>query len=76
MVILPDLPLPLRPQAGLAEQALATETRGRLSSEMEDAGGFGVTRDSDLWLKVRIDGKEGWMHPEEDFRALGLPQDE
>jgi hypothetical protein len=41
-----------------------------------DAGGFGVAPDSDLWLKVRIDGKEGWMHSEEDFRALGLPEDE
>ena len=43
---------------------------------MDDAGGFGVAADNDLWLKVRIDGKEGWMHSEEDFRALGLPEDE
>jgi hypothetical protein len=43
---------------------------------MDDAGGFGVVADTDLWLKVRIDGKEGWMHSEEDFRALGLPEDE
>ena len=42
----------------------------------DEAGGFGVAADSDLWLKVRIDGKEGWMHSEEDFRALGLPEDE
>jgi hypothetical protein len=42
----------------------------------DEAGGFGVAQDSDLWLKVRIDGKEGWMHSEEDFRALGLPEDE
>ena len=42
----------------------------------DEAGGFGVAPDSDLWLKVRIDGKEGWMHSEEDFRALGLPEDE
>ena len=41
-----------------------------------EAGGFGVAADSDLWLKVRVDGKEGWMHSEEDFRALGLPEDE
>jgi hypothetical protein len=41
-----------------------------------EAGGFGVAADSELWLKVRIDGKEGWMHSEEDFRALGLPEDE
>jgi hypothetical protein len=45
-------------------------------SPSDDAGGFGVAADSDLWLKVRIDGKEGWMHSEEDFRALGLPEDE
>jgi hypothetical protein len=47
---------------------------------MDDAGSFGATSgevpDSDLWLKVRIDGREGWMHSEEDFRALGLPEDE
>jgi hypothetical protein len=29
---------------------------------------------SDLWLKVRIDGKEGWIHTQEDFNAIGLPQ--
>src|SRR5260370_24947483 len=40
---------------------------------LKDAGGFGVASDSDLWLKVRIDGREGWMHSEEDFLALGLP---
>jgi hypothetical protein len=49
---------------------------------MDDAGTFGVSSggvvdaDADLWLKVRIDGREGWMHSEEDFRALGLPEDE
>jgi len=43
---------------------------------MDEAGGFGVAADTDLWLKVHIDGKEGWMHSEEDFRALGLPQDQ
>jgi hypothetical protein len=26
------------------------------------------------WLKVRIDGKEGWVHAEEDLNALGLFQ--
>ena len=43
---------------------------------MGNTGGFGVPANSELWLKVRIDGKEGWMHSEEDFRALGLPEDE
>jgi hypothetical protein len=55
---------------------------GRFQGPMDDAGSFGVTSggvpdpDTDLWLKVRIDAKEGWMHSEEDFRALGLPEDE
>jgi hypothetical protein len=43
---------------------------------MKDAGSFGVVPHGDLWLKVRIDGNEGWTHTDEDFRALGLPEDE
>ncbi|HET9832727.1 MAG TPA: hypothetical protein VFP91_13480 [Vicinamibacterales bacterium] len=35
-----------------------------------DAVHIGV--DDDLWLKVRIDGQEGWIHTAEDFTALGL----
>jgi len=27
----------------------------------------------DLWLRVRVDGREGWIHEEEDFEAIGLP---
>lgn len=34
---------------------------------------FGVD-DQDPWLKVRIDGLEGWIHTREDFDALGVPQ--
>lgn len=41
-----------------------------------DEGGFAVPADADLWLKIRIDRVEGWMHSEEDFHALGLPEDE
>ena len=26
----------------------------------------------DIWAKVRIDGKEGWIHTEEDLQAIGL----
>jgi hypothetical protein len=37
-----------------------------------DQGGIGVP-DDDVWLKVRIDGREGWMHSVEDFTALDLP---
>jgi hypothetical protein len=43
---------------------------------LENVIRVGIGEDADLWLKVRIDGKEGWMHSEEDFRALGLPEDE
>jgi hypothetical protein len=28
----------------------------------------------DVWIKVRIDGVEGWIHSQEDFDAVGLPQ--
>jgi len=28
----------------------------------------------DTWVKVRIDGQEGWIHTQEDFLAIGLPQ--
>jgi hypothetical protein len=28
----------------------------------------------DTWLKLRIDGREGWIHTQEDFLAIGLPQ--
>jgi hypothetical protein len=27
----------------------------------------------DPWLKVRIDGNEGWIHTPEDYMAIGLP---
>ena len=30
--------------------------------------------EEDVWLKVRIDDKEGWIHTQEDFDAIGLPQ--
>jgi hypothetical protein len=43
---------------------------------MDDAGGADWAQNDELWLKVRIDGKEGWMHGEEDFQAFGLPQDQ
>ena len=26
----------------------------------------------DIWVKVRIDGKEGWIHTPEDLNAIGL----
>ena len=44
-----------------------------LEKPMNDSGRFGVAQNTDVWLKVRIDGKEGWIHTEEDFAAIGLP---
>jgi hypothetical protein len=38
---------------------------------MNDAGEITVP-EQDLWVKVRIDGKEGWLHDEEDFMSLGM----
>jgi hypothetical protein len=32
-----------------------------------------ITVPEQVWLKVRVDGKEGWLHEEEDFTALRLP---
>lgn len=26
----------------------------------------------DIWVKIRIDGKEGWIHSDEDLQAIGL----
>jgi len=40
----------------------------------EDAEEAYLKVSHDPWLKVRIDGKEGWLHSEEDFSAIGLPQ--
>lgn len=40
----------------------------------KNAISFGVGDDSNIWLHVRIDGQEGWIHTQEDFEAIGLPQ--
>jgi hypothetical protein len=43
-----------------------------------DANGEGISftvpDGGDVWLKIRIDGQEGWIHSEEDLQAVGLPQ--
>jgi hypothetical protein len=43
---------------------------------MNDAGKIGLSPQSELWLQVRIDGKEGWINSEEDFNALGMPSEQ
>jgi hypothetical protein len=39
----------------------------------EDRSGISFLANGDTWMKVRIDGREGWIHTEEDFEAVGLP---
>jgi hypothetical protein len=43
-------------------------------NETENEASFGVPNPGDVWLKIRIDGQVGWIHSEEDFEAVGLPQ--
>ena len=40
----------------------------------EDANSISFSANGDVWVKIRIDGQEGWIHSEEDFEAVGLPQ--
>jgi hypothetical protein len=40
----------------------------------EDAKAISFDLTGDVWLKVRIDGQEGWIHSEEDFEAVGVAQ--
>jgi len=35
---------------------------------------FGVSSAAQVWLKVKIDGRDGWIHTEEDLAAVGVPQ--
>jgi hypothetical protein len=39
----------------------------------QDANSVSFGVDGDLWVKIRVDGKEGWIHGQEDFDAVGLP---
>jgi hypothetical protein len=41
---------------------------------VKDMASIGVAANSDGWLQVRIDGKVGWIHGNEDLDALGLPE--
>ena len=38
----------------------------------ESKSGINLSVGPDIWVKVRIDGKEGWIHTEEDLQAVGL----
>jgi hypothetical protein len=39
----------------------------------EDPKAISFTVNGDVWLKIRIDGHDGWIHSDEDFEAIGLP---
>jgi hypothetical protein len=38
----------------------------------ESKSGISLDVGPEIWVKVRIDGKEGWIHTEEDLQAVGL----
>jgi hypothetical protein len=38
----------------------------------EGADVVDLTVGDDVWVKVRIDGREGWIHTAEDLNAIGL----
>jgi hypothetical protein len=51
--------------------------QGSISSEETDnnvLSGQGEINvpEGNVWLKMRIDGKEGWLHDEEDYMSLGM----
>lgn len=48
---------------------------GDPKNAMSDAGGISIMS-KEPWLKVRIDGKEGWIHGQEDLDALGMPSEQ
>lgn len=50
------------------------EARLQIDWASQDGKSVGFNVTGDVWLKVRIGGQEGWVHSEEDFEALGVPQ--
>jgi hypothetical protein len=52
------------------------EARLQLDWVPQDGRSINLKVNGDVWLKVGIAGQEGWVHSEEDFQALGVPQAE
>jgi hypothetical protein len=60
--------VPVRPNSALDFPAARALVKWKNSGER-----FTCSFD-DLWLRVRIDGTEGWVHSPADFSALGLTE--
>jgi hypothetical protein len=45
----------------------------RAITTWNETGGLIQPVFSDVWLRVSVDGQQGWIHGEDDFAALGLP---
>lgn len=43
---------------------------------VKDMVQIGIVPNTESWLQVRIDGKVGWIHTDEDLTAIGLPEPE
>ncbi|HZP02385.1 MAG TPA: hypothetical protein VFD30_19035 [Terriglobia bacterium] len=39
----------------------------------QDDKAISFSVNGEMWMKIRVDGQEGWIHSEEDFQAVGLP---
>ena len=52
------------------------EARLQFDWVSQDGRSINLKVNGDVWLKVGIAGQEGWVHGEEDFQALGVPQAE
>jgi hypothetical protein len=66
-------------QAGIPEHVVVKKDSqveilaGKVFVSLEESkSGIHVVVGPDIWVKVRIDGKEGWIHTEEDLQAVGL----
>ena len=66
-------------QAGIPEHVVVKKNSqveilaGKVFVTLEESKiGIDLGVGPDIWVKVRVDGKEGWIHTEEDLQAIGL----
>jgi hypothetical protein len=65
----PDAAQHLVVQKGSSVEILGS----RAITSWNETGGLIQPVFSDVWLRVNVDGQQGWIHGEEDFAAVGLP---